>query len=343
MRPDQLARLPQTLFEIGKAFGSDDFVPDDVPLVRRNLAALLVRLSDLVCEQVGADACSIMLLDHDGQRLLGKAASGLARDDLAGMSFRLGEGVAGWVAERGEPALIEDVALDRRYVAQPESERRIRSLACVPISYRDAHIGVMTVTSTGAGAFTLDDVEVLGFIATTIALDIDNARLRRLAMTDPLTEAYNREFLHEHLPRAMEAAEGRGEPLSVALIDVDHFKEVNDQLGHDVGDRVLADVARRLRAGIRAADLLVRYGGEEFLAILPGTGAELAREIAERVRAKLEDDPIVVGARSIEVRVSIGVAERRPGTDSSLELIRRADQALYAAKRGGRNRVEVAP
>jgi len=331
MSQDKLARLPEVLFQIGKAIGSDD-----------DLATLLARISELVCELAVAEGCSIMLLDRTGQRLLGKAAHGLARSDLPAMSFRLGQGVAGWVAERGEPALIADVSRDPRYLVLPASERRIRSLACVPIAYRDERIGVLTVTSSGEGVFTHDDLELLRFIATTIALDIDNARLRRLSVTDPLTGAYNREFLDQRLPRLIDAADQCGEPIAVAMVDIDHFKQVNDQFGHAVGDQVLADVAGRLRAAIRAGDLLVRYGGEEFLALLPGAGRERALEIAERMRARLDDDPIVADGRAHAVRISVGVAEFRRGVDSPAELIRRADEALYAAKRSGRNRVEVA-
>ena len=330
MKPDQLARLPQVLFEIGKAIGSDE-----------NLGTLLRRISELVCGMAGAEGCSIMLLDTAGERLQGKAASGLARTDLSGMSFRLGEGVAGWVAQHGEAALIDDVSLDPRYLVLPDSRSRIRSLACVPIAYRDERIGVLTVTSSRVGAFSQDDLEVLRFIATTMALDIDNARLRRVAITDALTDAFNRAFLSDHLPRAIAAAEQQGEPLAVAMIDIDHFKDVNDRFGHDVGDRVLVDVAHRLRAGIRAGDVLVRYGGEEFLAVLPGADAPQALEIAERLRGKLDEDPIVVEGHPIAVRISIGLAVHRRDADA-LDLIRRADQALYAAKRGGRNRVEVA-
>jgi diguanylate cyclase (GGDEF)-like protein len=330
MKQDKLARLPQVLFEIGKAIGSD-----------HNLSSLLLRISELVCDLTGGEACSIMLLDQERERLLGKAAHGLTRRDLSGISFRLGEGVAGWVAETGEPALIDDVSLDPRYKALPDSQNRIRSLACMPIAYRDERIGVLTITSPREGAFNQEDMELLRFIATTMALDIDNARLRRLAVTDPLTEAYNREFLQQYLPQAIESAHARGEPLAVAMVDVDHFKDVNDSFGHAVGDHVLADVARRLRAGIRVGDLLVRYGGEEFLALLPGAGTERAIEIAERMRARLEDDPIVVERRSIAVRVSVGVAELR-SVDTPDDIVRRADEAMYAAKRQGRNRVEVA-
>ncbi len=281
MNADKLRRLPQVLFEIGKAVGSDD-----------NLSTLLARISELVCQLSAAEACSIMLLDTDRARLLGKAAYGLARSDVSLISFRIGEGIAGWVAERGEPVLVDDVASDPRYKVLPDSENRIRSLACVPLQYRDERIGVLTITSPRFGAFSPEDVELLGFIATTMAMDIDNARLRRLSVTDPLTEAYNREFLHQRLPPAVENADRRGEPLAVAMIDIDHFKEVNDRFGHAVGDRVLAEVAARLRAAIRAGDLLVRYGGEEFLVLLPGSDASKAAEIAERMRLKMEADPI---------------------------------------------------
>ena len=330
MNADQLRRLPQVLFEIGKAVGSDD-----------NLATLLARISELVCQLTSAEACSIMLLDSHRERLLGKAAYGLARSDVSLISFRIGEGIAGWVAERGEPVLVDDVSSDPRYKVLPDSENRIRSLACVPLQYRDERIGVLTITSPRAAAFSPEDVELLGFIATTMAMDIDNARLRRLSVTDPLTEAYNREFLQQRLPRVVEHAERRGEPLAVAMIDIDHFKEVNDRFGHGVGDRVLAEVAARLRAAIRAGDLLVRYGGEEFLVLLPGSDAIQAAEIAERMRLKIEADPVQTDSAAVEVRISIGVAERRRG-DPGSQLIRRADTALYAAKGRGRNRVEVA-
>jgi diguanylate cyclase (GGDEF)-like protein len=331
VKADKLRRLPQVLFEIGKAVGSDD-----------NLSTLLARISELVCQLTGAEACSIMLLDSDRERLLGKAAYGLARRDVSLISFRIGEGVAGWVAERGEPALIDEVAADGRYKVLADSENRIRALACVPLQYREERIGVLTITSPRAAAFSQDDVELLTFIATTMALDIDNARLRRLSVTDPLTEAYNREFLHQRLPPAVENAERRGEPLSVAMIDIDHFKDVNDQFGHAIGDRVLAEVAARLRAAIRAGDLLVRYGGEEFLVVLPGSDAVQAADIAERMRLKMESDPIQTDGAGIDVRISVGVAELRRGFDTGSQLVRRADTALYAAKGRGRNCVEVA-
>ena len=133
------------------------------------------------------------------------------------------------------------------------------------------------------------------FISTTIALDIENVRLHRVAVTDPLTGAYNREFLQQRLPQEIEAAIDRDRPLSVAIVDVDHFKAVNDQYGHGVGDVVLAEVARRLRSAIRGGDLLVRYGGEEFLAVLPKADAGRAWEVGERMRQRVCERAFDVG------------------------------------------------
>jgi diguanylate cyclase (GGDEF)-like protein len=328
---EKLARLPEVLFEIGKAIGSDD-----------HLATLLSRISQLLCELTSADACSIMLLDVPRERLLGKASHGLARRDVAELSFRVGEGVAGWVAQHGKPALIDDVTRDERFVTSPDSRTQIRSLACVPLDYRHGRVGVVTLTSPEVAAFAQEDIELLGFIAKTMALDVENIRLRRVSVTDQLTGAFNREFLQQHLPQAIELATQRAEPLAIAMVDVDHFKRINDSYGHAVGDQVLAEVAARLRSTIRGDDQLVRYGGEEFMLILPRADVAKAAEIGERVRARFEGDAIAVDARAIRVELSIGVAEHAPA-ESASALIERADAALYAAKAAGRNQVMVAP
>lgn len=327
-RPEQ---LPRILFEIGKTIGGS-----------RDLPAMMSRISELATELVGADATSIMLLDSQGERLMAKAAHGLRVGRLDGVSFAVGEGVAGWVVQRGEPARIDDVSQDDRFVPRDAPSTPIASMICVPLLAGGRPIGVMTATSQRTGAFDQADLEMLAFVAQTIALDVENARLRKLTVTDPLTGCYNREYLHMQLPARLREAEDHGTPLSVAMIDVDHFKDVNDAYGHAVGDRVLTVVADRLRAAIRGRDVLVRYGGEEFVALLPDTDLAAARDIGERMRAKLEENPVHAEGQSIDVRVSVGVARARPG-ESAQDVVGRADAAMYAAKRAGRNRVEVAP
>jgi two-component system cell cycle response regulator len=207
-------------------------------------------------------------------------------------------------------------------------------------------VGVVTTTSEQPGAFTTQHLELVRFLATTIALDIENVRLHRVAVTDPLTGAYNREFLTQRLPGELEAAVANDRPLSVALIDIDEFKRINDAHGHLVGDHVLAEIARRLRTAIRGGDLLVRYGGEEFLAVLPRADAGRAWEVGERMRQRVSETPIeVLGGPRVVMTLSVGVAQLRtsPALETAHQLTDRADSALYSAKRHGRNRVEVAP
>jgi len=332
MTPDGLQKLPAALFEIGKLIGSD-----------LDPGILLARIAELICQLVDAKACSIMLLDADRKRLLAKAAYGVRTERMHSLSFRIGEGVAGWVIERGESALLEDVTRDPRFVVLPGNQTPIASMLCVPLLARGERVGVVTATSERPAAFTADHLELVRFISTTIALDIENVRLHRVAVTDPLTGAYNREFLVARLPQEIEAAIDRDRSLSIAMVDVDHFKHVNDQYGHGVGDAVLAEVARRLRGAIRAGDLLVRYGGEEFLAVLPKADAGRAWEVGERMRQRVCERSFDVGdGLALILRISVGVAQWRTG-EIMPDLISRADVALYGAKQRGRNRVEVAP
>jgi diguanylate cyclase (GGDEF)-like protein len=332
MNAEGLAKLPAVLFEIGKLVGSD-----------LDPGLLLSRIAELLCELVGAKSCSVMLLDGQRKRLLAKAAYGLRTERMHSLSFRVGEGVAGWVVEHGEPALIPDVTLDPRFVMLPGNLTPVASMLCVPLLARGERVGAITTTSERPNAFDVNQLEVMRFIATTIALDIENVRLHRVAVTDPLTGAYNREFLTTRMPQEIEAALDRDRTLSVAMVDVDHFKAVNDQYGHGVGDQVLAEVARRLRNAIRAGDLLVRYGGEEFLAVLPRADAGRAWEVGERMRQRVCERAFDVGdGMALLLRVSVGIAQWRLN-EPMQTLIDRADVALYGAKERGRNRVEVAP
>lgn len=336
MKDQRIERLPEILFEIGKAIGSEV-----------DLDRLFTRISELVCALIGADACSILLIDPSGCGLVARAAYGLQPAHLSQVVFRVGEGVAGWVVARGETAIIDDVSRDPRFIELPGVNERITSLLCVPLLVRGGTpVGVLSASAATPGAFGQRDADLLAFLAKTIALDIENIRLRRLAITDPLTGAYNREFLHSQLPFEIEQSIMRGQPLCIALIDIDHFKSINDALGHGVGDQVLIAVVARLRNTIRTSDFLIRYGGEEFMTILPNTPRERAWEVGERMRVAIRRSAMLIDDCHVSVCISIGIAQHRV-TDSIAEdadaLIRRADRALYAAKRRGRDRVEVAP
>jgi two-component system cell cycle response regulator len=164
-----------------------------------------------------------------------------------------------------------------------------------------------------------------------------------MAVVDPLTGLNNRRYLENHLGTLLDRASGRGRALSLMMLDIDHFKAVNDSFGHDAGDEVLKAVALRARRVVRAADLMCRIGGEEFVIVMPETPLEIAQRIAERVRISIESEPFAIGAgrAPIRVTISIGLADR--GRDANPDfLLKRADRALYQSKHAGRNRVTTA-
>ena len=165
-----------------------------------------------------------------------------------------------------------------------------------------------------------------------------------MAITDGLTGLHNRRYLERHLAGLVEQATARRKPLSVLMLDIDHFKAVNDTYGHDAGDDVLREFARRMRRTVRGIDLVCRLGGEEFVVVMPDTDAPIAAVVGERIRERISGQPFLIegGEQSIEVTVSIGLARRLDGGDTPEAMLRRADDALYRAKREGRNRVHSA-
>lgn len=162
-----------------------------------------------------------------------------------------------------------------------------------------------------------------------------------LAVTDALTGLNNRRYLDTHLATLVERSARRGRPLSVLMADIDHFKAINDLHGHEGGDEVLREFSRRVRGAVRGADLACRYGGEEFVVVMPDTTAEVAAQVAERLRAAIAGDgfPIAATGAMAAVTTSVGISTLDGEDDSAGAMLRRADQALYQAKHGGRNRV----
>ena len=165
-------------------------------------------------------------------------------------------------------------------------------------------------------------------------------RLRELATRDSLTDVYNRRHVEEIARKELARSERNGRPLTMAMLDVDHFKRINDTYGHQVGDEVLCEIARRFEKSIRASDILGRYGGEEFVVIFPETNLEEARVVSERLLAAVAAQPIAAGRGAISVTVSIGLTTFVSGQDME-RVIERADAALYVAKANGRNQVRI--
>jgi diguanylate cyclase (GGDEF)-like protein len=171
-------------------------------------------------------------------------------------------------------------------------------------------------------------------------LELANKRLKKLSITDGLTELFNHRHVHQLLHDEFERSARTGEAIAVAMMDLDRFKSINDTYGHPTGDVVLYETARIIKETAREIDMPGRYGGEEFIAILPGTGEEAAEHFAERVRQAVEGHVFRDGATEIRMTVSCGVASfPAPGVDEPEALLKAADEALYQAKHGGRNQV----
>ncbi|MCA3574392.1 MAG: PleD family two-component system response regulator [Aestuariivirga sp.] len=195
----------------------------------------------------------------------------------------------------------------------------------------------------------VDRQELLARVSTQIRRYRYTERLRtsvrssmEMAITDALTGLYNRRYLETHLSHMIDHAANRGKLISVLILDIDFFKSVNDTHGHDTGDRVLQEMAGRLRSAIRSSDLACRTGGEEFVVVLSGTDLQTAERVGERVRKVVASRPFLASAGChLSITVSLGVASLTPADDSPDDILKRADQALYRAKREGRNRVSL--
>jgi two-component system cell cycle response regulator len=193
----------------------------------------------------------------------------------------------------------------------------------------------------------IDKQELQARVATQIRRYRYTERLRssvrasiEMAITDALTGLYNRRYLENQLPHLAEEAINGGRLLSVLTLDVDFFKAVNDTYGHDAGDRVLQEMAGRIRGAVRASDLACRTGGEEFVVVLPGTDLQTAERVADRIRKMVAGKSFLAAPGChLPITASVGVSSLMPFEDSAESLLKRADQALYKAKRDGRNRV----
>ena len=219
--------------------------------------------------------------------------------------------------------------------------------ALLPLPIRAPGWGMLLLQRGGGEGFSTEEMALAGEFARLAVLHADEAvaafQLRRSAELDALTGSFYRRSIDQWLVRSFLDAHRRQQPLSLLFIDVDHFKAINDRLGHPGGDHCLRQVAATLRANLDEGDLLGRYGGEEFIVVLPGRAGAQAREIGERLRAAVARLRIEYESQAQTLTVSVGVATRLERESTPTAAVERADKALYAAKHNGRNCVQVAP
>ncbi len=325
-----------------------------------NKEALVSRLVVLIRDKLGWPDFAVFLKEPDQDQLRLVIASGLPNIDIIKeLSFRFGEGITGLVAEKATPIAIGDLAKEPRIKLWSKFDNldnlpdflKHGSMLSVPMSYQGRVVGVMDFFYPKLNAFDEEDVTLLHALGALLATSIVNADLYEatleLATSDSLTGVLNRRAMERVIENEVARAQRFSTPLSLLLVDVDHFKNYNDQMGHLMGDVALKEIASCLQKSVRKVDSVARFGGEEFCVILPQTSEQAAMEVAEKlcVAVRKLDIPGASMQPLKKISVSIGVAvypdhmppilEQPP----TIELIHAADEALYAAKRKGRDRV----
>jgi diguanylate cyclase (GGDEF)-like protein/PAS domain S-box-containing protein len=329
------------------------------------LQLALDRIVSFVQETFDLAAVHLVRVEDGGEEYI-LAASACARQTApVGASYELRRGgVVGRALRQGQAQLVLDTRSDPDYVSL---HHEVRSELVVPIRYHGRLLGAINLESDGPDVFTTENCAIFETIAEQVAgavhhasvqrrlaeaqaalqeshraLRRANLRLARLSRTDDLTQLKNRRSFDEALQREWRRAIRSGRPLSLLILDLDHFKDLNDSAGHQAGDATLRAVAATVRSWARrAGEVAARYGGDELAVILPSTDESAARTLAERLRAAVQELSAIHPATGSAVTASIGVATARPAPGGDPEsLLSAADQALYRAKAGGRNRVE---
>ena len=298
-------------------------------------------LSDIVAEiqkNFLFDHIGIGILDYVTKDIEIKAEAGSTAQAL-GKRIPLGQGILGRVARTGETALVQTSGEGQLQGVMPDS----RAVLCIPITYGESLLGVLNVESKREDAFAPQDVLIMKTLADLLATALHNAfvfqKLQQQSITDGLTGIKTRRFFWESLTSEWRRASRSGRPFSVVLMDLDKFKEVNDTFGHLEGDLVLARIGRLLEQKCRQSNVVARYGGDEFVILMPETGVDQAQVLAERLRVWIATDPMI---SEHGITGSFGVASFPVHGFSVEDLIRVADAGMYVSKHAGGDRVSTA-
>jgi diguanylate cyclase (GGDEF)-like protein len=334
----QIERL--SLFhEIGKALAS-------TLDLQKILQTVMEKISDLL----QPDTWSLLMLDEATQELHFEIAIGAGADKLKDVRLKLGEGIAGWVAQTGEPVLVEDVKRDPRFTSRIDEVTQIdtRSVVCVPIRGREKVLGVIElVNCLGRESFRTEDIPILKSLADYAAIALENARyvqrIHELTITDDCTALYNARHLNFVLDAEIYRSTRYGYDFSVIFLDLDHFKQVNDTHGHLVGSKLLWMIGDLIKGHLRLIDYAFRYGGDEFVVLLPQTTKQNSLMVVRRLKDLLNSKVFFSDeGLNIKVTASFGVASFPADGRTRRELLRMADEAMYLVKNTTRNSIAVA-
>lgn len=292
---------------------------------------------------------SLLLVDEDRRDLYYAVAVGHTEEQLRDLRVPFGHGLAGWVGKHGESLIVPEISQDPRFASLAKDAAapalRIRSAICMPLRSRDRTLGVIQLLNCRLDTLTDYTISFLHLLCDYAAIAIDNARaverIQELTITDDCTGLYNVRHLYHMLEKAVDSATRDSPPFSLIFIDLDHFKRVNDKHGHVVGSHLLREVGETLRTHLRKQDVVFRYGGDEFVAMLPAADKGAAQNIAERLWKGLRERRFG-NVLSLDVRASLGVATWPEDGSSVHEIIRAADAMMYLVKGASRDNIAIA-
>lgn len=313
---------------------------------RLDLDYLLERFTSRISEGLAVPEVTVLLFERGEGRLRALKTAGLeVGRSVKEEPFGLDQGVCGVVVREKRPLYLPDLASEERRIEFRKEPSPSGSAFAVPLIYQGEAIGLLVYSSPVVNAFPEEERELLLTVASQGALALANAQLFQetleLSLTDGLTGILNRRALESRMELEWSRSQRDATPVSVVMVDIDHFKIYNDSQGHQAGDEALRRVARLLERSLRKVDAVARYGGEEFAVILPRTGKPEAIEVARKLRRSVEQADF---ARAYlqplgRITISCGVASAPDDAASMEELVKKADLALLSAKQGGRNRV----
>src|ERR1700739_796189 len=308
-----------------------------------DLDSILQTIMEKMAEYFRPDTWSLLMIDEQHNELYFAIAVGDAAEALKDVRLKVGEGIAGWVAKNGEQLIVPDVYTDPRFAKRIDevTQWETRSIICLPLNSKHRVLGVIQLVNVDMKGFADQEIFFLQALCDYAAIAIENSRavekIQELTITDDCTGLYNARHLYKTLETEVYRSSRFGYEFSVLFIDLDHFKRVNDTHGHLVGSKLLAEVGMHLKRHLRLIDYAFRYGGDEFVILLPQTNKGSAMVVARRIldvfrhTAFLESDGL-----GLSVRASIGIATYPEDAQSTHEIIRQADEMMYMVKNSTR-------
>jgi diguanylate cyclase (GGDEF)-like protein len=314
------------------------------------LDQVLRTIMEKIDEFLRPDNWSLLLLDEDKQELYFELAVGKASQALKDVRIKFGQGIAGWVAQHGETVVVPDTAKDTRFFSKVDEKTKTetQSIVAVPVKFRDTCLGVIElINCIGPEGFDPRDLKLLEALSDFAAIALENARhvkkIHELTITDDCTTLYNARHMGFILETEIYRSQRYNYEFSIVFIDLDHFKQVNDTHGHLVGSRLLAEIGNALKEHCRLIDFAFRYGGDEFVILLPQTAKESALNVARRLHKLVREKTwLVAEGLNIRLTPSVGVACYPLDSRTKEGLLHLADEAMYLVKNTRRDGVAAA-